>query len=178
MRRAQSSPRAQATPDGSPALDDFLTYRLNALALLLNADAARLAGRHGLRLPEWRALANLAVHGPFAPGWLAAQHQMDKGLASRALAGLTARGLAELRPDPGDGRRLVAVITPKGRRVHAAALPDALARQARLRALLPKEDMAALERAVACLTAGLREDELARPDKSRRATRSDEQRKL
>lgn len=168
MRRAQSNPPAQVNRAGSPALDDFLTYRLNALALLLNADAARLAARHGLRLPEWRALANLAAHGPFAPGWLATHHQMDKGLASRALAGLTARGLAELRPDPGDGRRLVAAVTAKGRRVHAAALPDALARQARLRASVPKDDMAALERAVACLTATLREDEMARPGTSRR----------
>src|SRR5690348_4309269 len=106
VRRGQPISRAEAGLEAAPALDDFLTYRMNALAMLLNADAARLAARHGLRLPEWRALANLAAHGPFAPGWLATHHQMDKGLASRALAGLTARGLAELHPDPSDGRRL------------------------------------------------------------------------
>lgn len=138
-------PRRRLPP---PALDEFLTYRLNALATVLNRDAARLAARHGLRLPEWRVLANLAAHGPFPPGWLALRHQMDKGLASRTLRALARRGLVELSADPADGRRLLAAITPAGRSLHGRILPDALARQARLQALLSSEELTVLRSAV------------------------------
>jgi DNA-binding MarR family transcriptional regulator len=139
-----------------PRLEDFLTYRVTLLAQLIGRDAARLAARHGLRLPEYRLLWHLVTEGPCSPTAIVARHAMDKGLVSRALDGLIARGLAAQVPDPTDGRRLLAEATPAGRALHAALLPDALSRQGALRGVLSTQELAMLEQALDRLIAHMR----------------------
>lgn len=140
-----------------PALEDFLTYRLTLLAQLLARDGARLASRHGLRLPEYRVLWHLVTEGPCPPARIVARHGMDKAQVSRALEALVVQGLARQQRDSTDGRRLLAEATPAGRARHAALLPDALARQAALKGLLSEEERRALDAALARLTARMRE---------------------
>jgi DNA-binding MarR family transcriptional regulator len=140
----------------SPPLEDFLTYRLNMLATLLARDAARMAARHGLGLPEWRVLSHLAVQGPCGAAAIVARGAMDKAQVSRALQALAARGLAVLQPDPEDGRRQTARATASGRALHAQILPEALQRQAWLRESLAPTDAKALDRILEQLIATAR----------------------
>lgn len=139
-----------------PRIEDFLTYRVTLLAQLIGRDAARFAARHGLRLPEYRLLWHLVTQGPCSPAAIVARHAMDKALVSRALDGLIARGLAAQVPDPTDGRRLLAGATPAGRELHAALLPDAMARQGALRGVLSTEELAVLDRVLDRLLAHMR----------------------
>ena len=149
----------------SPPLDDFLTYRLSLLATLLARDAARMAARHGLGLPEWRVLSHLAAEGPSGAAAIVARAAMDKAQVSRALRALAARGLAELQPHAQDGRRQMACATASGRALHAQVLPEALQRQARLRQSLAPADAKAVDRILDQLIATARRGEAkARPD--------------
>ena len=143
----------------SPPLEDFLTYRLNMLATLLSRDAARMAARHGLGLPEWRVLSHLAVQGPCGAAAIVARGAMDKAQVSRALQALAERELAVLQPDPADGRRQVARITSSGAALHARILPEALQRQAWLRRSLAPADAEALDRILDQLIATARHAE-------------------
>lgn len=148
----------------SPPLDDFLTYRLNMLSTLLARDAARMAARHGLGLPEWRVLSHLAVEGACGAAAIVTRGAMDKAQVSRALQALSARQLALLQPDPDDGRRQVARVTPLGRVLHARVLPEALQRQAWLRQSLTPADAGALDRILDQLITTARQAETkARP---------------
>ncbi len=140
----------------APPLDGFLTYRIHLLAQLLGREAARIAARHGLGLPEYRVLWHLVTEGPCAAAHIAARHAMDKAQVSRALAALVAQGLATQRPDPADGRRLLAEATAAGQARHAALRPEAEARQARLGALLDPRERRALDEALEILTRAAR----------------------
>jgi DNA-binding MarR family transcriptional regulator len=66
--------------------------------------------------PEISALERLDRAGSATPGRLAAAEQITPQAMGATLAELTRRGLAERRPDPADGRRVVISLTEAGRR--------------------------------------------------------------
>jgi DNA-binding MarR family transcriptional regulator len=68
-------------------------------------------------LPESSALTRLDRNGPATATALARQEQISPQSMGATLAALEARGLAERRPDPGDGRRVILSITEAGREV-------------------------------------------------------------
>jgi DNA-binding MarR family transcriptional regulator len=68
-----------------------------------------------LTLPEASALKRLERGGPATVTALAKQEQISVQSIGATLAGLQARGLLERRPDPGDGRRSILLITEAGR---------------------------------------------------------------
>ncbi len=72
-----------------------------------------------LTLPESSALARLDRGGATTSSDLARLEQISPQSMGATLAALEARGLAERRPDPGDGRRIVISITEAGRQVLA-----------------------------------------------------------
>ena len=70
-----------------------------------------------LTLPESAALTRLHRGGPATSSALAKLEQISPQSMGATLAALEARGLAERRPDPDDGRRVVLSITGAGRRL-------------------------------------------------------------
>ncbi len=70
-----------------------------------------------LTLPESSALSRLDRGGATTSSELARQEQISPQSMGATLGALEARGLAERRPDPGDGRRIVISITETGRQV-------------------------------------------------------------
>lgn len=72
-----------------------------------------------LTLPESSALARLDRGGATTSSDLARLEQISPQSMGATLAALEARGLAERRPDPDDGRRIVISITEAGRQVLA-----------------------------------------------------------
>jgi DNA-binding MarR family transcriptional regulator len=70
-----------------------------------------------LTLPESSALARLDRGGATTSSELARHEQISPQSMGATLGALEARGFAERRPDPDDGRRVVISITEPGRQV-------------------------------------------------------------
>lgn len=70
-----------------------------------------------LTLPESSALSRLDRGGATTSSELARREQISPQSMGATLGALEARGLAERRPDPDDGRRIVISITETGRQV-------------------------------------------------------------
>lgn len=71
-------------------------------------------------LPEARVVYELAhAGGTLAVADLRTRLDLDRGWVSRLLAKLEADGLLDRRPDPADGRRQLATLTPAGERAFA-----------------------------------------------------------
>ncbi|MFJ2604883.1 MarR family winged helix-turn-helix transcriptional regulator [Streptomyces sp. NPDC091279] len=68
----------------------------------------------GLTMPERTALSHLERSGPTTSSELARQVQISAQAMGATLSALRARGLAERRPDPNDGRRMVLSVTDAG----------------------------------------------------------------
>ncbi|MFJ8330834.1 MarR family winged helix-turn-helix transcriptional regulator [Streptomyces sp. NPDC094437] len=68
----------------------------------------------GLTMPERTALSHLERSGPTTSSELARQVQITAQAMGATLSALRARGLAERRPDPNDGRRMVLSVTDAG----------------------------------------------------------------
>jgi DNA-binding MarR family transcriptional regulator len=69
----------------------------------------------GLTMPERQALSLLDRGGPATSSELARQGQLTAQAMGATLSALQARGLAERRPDPADGRRVILTVTDAGR---------------------------------------------------------------
>ncbi len=76
----------------------------------------------GLDLREYDLLVHLAEAAALPDAGLrlrdlAARVLLNPSNVTRRLEGLAQRGLVERRPDPSDGRGVIAVLTPAGRRI-------------------------------------------------------------
>jgi DNA-binding MarR family transcriptional regulator len=67
--------------------------------------------------PEMTALTSLDHHGPTTPSALARVEQITPQAMGVTVSALVRRGLAERRPDPGDGRLAIVSLTESGRQV-------------------------------------------------------------
>lgn len=114
-------------------LQRFLPYRLSVLSNRLSQDIARLyQARHGISVTQWRVLAVLARHPGISARELARRTAMDKVAISRAVAALVQSGHVVRGTDGHDHRRSVLRLSARGRSVHRAVAPRALAYEARL----------------------------------------------
>jgi DNA-binding MarR family transcriptional regulator len=68
----------------------------------------------GLTSLELSVLGHLHRRGPMTPGDLAAAERVQPQTLTRALAALEAAGLLVRKPHPGDGRRVLLVLTAAG----------------------------------------------------------------
>jgi len=154
MTMLAPTPAAPPRPDVADDLTRYLTFRLSRLQAALNAQAAQvLAGGAGLTLMQWRILALIDGTGQTTHGALMRSGAFDKGLLSRALAGMIDQGLLSEARDDGDHRRQNLRITPLGLQRRARAAPLMQARRERLlRDFTPAETealMAALDKLMA-----------------------------
>jgi DNA-binding MarR family transcriptional regulator len=67
--------------------------------------------------PEMTALTSLDHQGPATPSALARAEQITPQAMGVTVSALVRRGLAERRPDPGDGRLTIVSLTESGRQV-------------------------------------------------------------
>jgi len=94
----------------------------------------------GLNLAEYRIVSALAECRVASIRELAVAAQLDKAQITRAVAGLTKRGLVLHAIDGGDRRLRVVKLTPGGQALAARSVPFAIERQRRMeRALRPAE---------------------------------------
>ena len=125
----------------------FITYRLSTLSGMLNRQAGALLKKVGdLRVPEWRILALLNLHGEMNGSRIADLVSADPGLVSRSLRSLELRGLISTRRSDDDRRSAFVMLTHAGRALHAKVLPAMQRRQHYLLSALTTEERAVFQR--------------------------------
>ncbi|WP_439815600.1 MarR family winged helix-turn-helix transcriptional regulator [Zavarzinia sp. CC-PAN008] len=138
--------QAPNDPASAIDLDRFLPYRLTGLAEAVSQALSRVyRARHGLSIPEWRILANLAA-GPLNAAAITRVTLMHKTRVSRAASALVEAGLVIRSPSPHDQREAMLALTPRGRAVYADLVPHALGFVERLQDGLDAAERQALER--------------------------------
>jgi DNA-binding MarR family transcriptional regulator len=119
-----------ADRDDAPPHERTLLFAMVRLVNLTARPFQEGIGRsHRLGLSEWRVLAVLQAHPGSAATAIAQRTGLDKMSVSRALASLESAGRILRRPDPDDGRRALAWLTPAGRRLYRTLRGEALARE-------------------------------------------------
>lgn len=76
---------------------------------------------------QWAALAKLHEKGPCSQNLLGRLTAMDAATIKGVVDRMVKRGFVETRPDPEDGRRLVAALTAEGQALVERTLPTAFA---------------------------------------------------
>jgi DNA-binding MarR family transcriptional regulator len=137
-------------------LPDFMPFRLNRLATAVSEHLSGIyRDRFGLEIPEWRVLVTVGPRRDCTAQRIVASTRMHKTRVSRAVAGLTERGLLKRTPGGGDGREMQLRLTRAGHRLYAALVPLALERERTLLSCLSPaqrrglvDGMARLERSL------------------------------
>ncbi|MCS6931907.1 MAG: MarR family winged helix-turn-helix transcriptional regulator [Acetobacteraceae bacterium] len=143
--------------DAPETIRDLLSYRIHRLANALSRGAAlRYRREFGVSLMEWRILALLGAFAPMTLKRLAREAGLDKSQASRAVAGLVARGLVLRQPGEGDGREVALRLSPAGGRLQQGLMRAARERDAAFRAALGVAERAAFSAALDRLEAEAR----------------------
>ena len=130
-----------SSPSQALELENFLPYRLSILAQIVSESLHDLyAGPFGLTVTQWRVMAALGRFAPLTASDVGQRIVMDKVAVSRAVAGLTKRGLVERATDRTDRRRASLRLSIRGRAMHARIVPIALAYEERLYKALNTEE--------------------------------------
>jgi DNA-binding MarR family transcriptional regulator len=152
---SQPAPPIAAAPAvADPALAADAAELQRRLAALMRIVQFRDRDRiccHDVSVTQCYALETLVLRGPLTLGELATQLYLDKSTASRVVDALEAKGYAERRPHPEDGRSRLLAATAAGRRLHARIEADLEAEAAALLAGVAPS----VRRAMAALLAGL-----------------------
>jgi DNA-binding MarR family transcriptional regulator len=153
-----AQPKPRPAQDDAPAtIRDLLSYRIHRLANALSRGAAlRYRRDFDVSLMEWRILALLGAFAPMTLKRLARESGLDKSQASRAVAGLVARGLVLRLPGEGDAREVALRLSPDGERLQQGLMRAARERDAAFRAALTPSERAALDTALDRLEAEAR----------------------
>lgn len=126
-------------------LDDFVPYYVRAIANRLAQAASRLYQRKfGIGLTEWSCLSTLAKEEEISASRICEMSGYDKGLISRGLGSLEAKGLIQSRPVKGHNRKRLIRFTPAGRALYLEIRELALIREQRLLEGLSSSERAAL----------------------------------
>ncbi len=102
-------------------------YLIHEVARLLKRRFEVEARSHGITLPQWRVLAQVARHEGISQVALAAATDADPMTTSGVLDRLEKRDLIARYPDPTDSRAKLAKITPEGLEVYETARSVGLA---------------------------------------------------
>lgn len=140
-------------------IEGFLTYQVSILAKLIDRRTIRLLSENfGLKLAEWRVLAQLSNQSPNTVRSLAQRMRMDRADVSRAAAALIARGYVERRQDEADARSALFLVTPAGLARYQEVLPSRIAENRRMDALLTEDEGEMFRSVIDRLTEALSED--------------------
>lgn len=112
----------------SLSLARFLPYRCNSLAQKISYSLSRIyVDRFGITIPEWRVLVTLAEYGELQSRRIGELTSMDKVRVSRAVSGLSARGLLRRRPCDRDSRASLLCLSGAGAELYQRIEPEVLA---------------------------------------------------
>ena len=102
-------------PNYEYVLNDFISVRIMQLSNQLNRQSVRILSKHSkLRLPEWRCLTVIVVHGELKIGKIADTLSSDFGQVSRAVTALEKMDYVVTERDKKDKRRVKVKVTAKG----------------------------------------------------------------
>jgi DNA-binding MarR family transcriptional regulator len=115
----KATPPALAGADPSLDADALALHRVvsDLVRMFQFRDRDRICC-HDISVTQCYALEALAVRGELTLNELAGELYLDKSTASRVVDSLVAKGYAERRPHPEDGRALQLSITRAGRRLY------------------------------------------------------------
>ncbi|HEV7717439.1 MAG TPA: MarR family winged helix-turn-helix transcriptional regulator [Arsenicitalea sp.] len=106
-------------PVGHAAQGKQFGYVVHDLARLLRRHFDTEAQRHGLTLPQWRLIAQLAVSDGLSQVALAGLIDTDPMTVSGLIERLESKGLVNRTPDPVDSRAKIVMLTDNARAVIA-----------------------------------------------------------
>lgn len=134
-------------------LSTFVTFRISQTHARLNAQATQILKAHSdLCLTEWRTISLIAARGSdLSSGEVVDAFGIDKGMFSRTIKQLTARGYVTGRDDPADMRRTLLSLTDKGTKIHKRLLVIMRARQEHLTHNMTEEQREVLLEALSIL---------------------------
>lgn len=104
-----------------------LGYLIHEVARLMKRRFEEEAKTHGITLPQWRALAQIALNECVSQKAIATSIDADPMTISGILDRLEKRGLIERFADPSDSRAKLAQLTPAGHQLFADARAVGLA---------------------------------------------------
>jgi DNA-binding MarR family transcriptional regulator len=145
----------EANNASEPALtlETFLPYRLNRLAELVSHALSRIyAEQYEISIPEWRIVATLGQFHTMTARDIGKHSKMNKTKVSRATASLEAKDIIRRAPNPEDMREAFLALSPAGRKMYSAIVPDALEFNASLLSILNREECGDLDKLVVKLT--------------------------
>ncbi len=148
-------PQKSSAPRPSPQLplDRRFSYRFDMIARMLGQQMLLRVGReHGLNLAEYRIMTVLANRERPSIKDIAAHTHLDKAHVTRALAGLSARGLVNQKIDARDRRLREVKLTPAGWVLVNSSLPYVAARQKRLEGRLTPSELRILWKAISVVS--------------------------
>lgn len=150
-----------AEPEPEPRsgfVSDYLLYLLAAASDGASAQFHAQVRKAGLRVPEWRVLACLHDRDGEMITQLARIALVEQSRLTRIIVQMEERGLVLRQSDPQDGRRVRVFLTPAGRSLTHALVPQASAHEATLLARLNPEDAARLKPILHALLQTLEQD--------------------
>lgn len=139
----------------APFLGDYLLFLLAASSAAASAGFHAVVRAHGLRVPEWRALACLHDRDGQMVTRLAALALMEQSAMTRVIERMEERGLVLRRGDARDRRRVRVHLAPAGRALARDLVARARRHEAEVLALLPAEQRPLLKPMLAGLLAAL-----------------------
>lgn len=108
--------------------EDHLPHRVLLLAKMLDRDTSRhLQESFDLTLAEWRVLAFVGSAGPASAADVGTAFEVDRAEVSRAVARLVQAGLIRRQADTSNRKRLILVMTDRGKTVFEQARLQRLA---------------------------------------------------
>jgi DNA-binding MarR family transcriptional regulator len=145
--------RRKSGEDGQEGFPQLATYRLHQLSTL----SERLIGtryrqRFGLRMVEVGILIMVGGSGPLSFKSTYTNASLEKSNASRLAAHLLEKGLLEKRVDPADQRSFYLALTAAGEKLYRELYADAVARNRKWIAVLPRKQRATFLRSLDLLT--------------------------
>lgn len=148
------SPHSQKSEVDVLKLEEFIPYRLSISANRVSESLSAIyAQRFGIGIPEWRVIATVGQFGVTTAKAVCDHSHMQKAKVSRAVATLKKRRLIERTPNRQDLREAHLKLSPSGLALYEALVPEVRRFEADLLSVLTPTEIAALDTALAKLTA-------------------------
>ena len=125
-----------------------LLYLMKQVELAVRAGLDDLTRPVDLTALQYTALTVLERHSDLTAAHLARHSFVTAQTMADMVTSLLARDLIERHRDPGDRRRLVIALTPKGRQLLDELRPEVAALEARMLSLLSADEAEQLRRAL------------------------------
>ena len=117
---------------------------------------SQVLAQHGCTTERWRALALLSRGSHHSMSELAEFTQLPPASLTRLVDGLVADNLVHRKADPGDRRRVLVHITPRGRTLHGRLSEDIAAERDAIFGDVDEQQLGQLLEALGDLVNGLR----------------------